>query len=157
VTTWELSNLTWVEDVDAEVTPLNGERLFELQSGTVKQTIKSKTGGCTLTGERTFTLEPGDGTLVVGARYSGSIRRTKQEDMAVHVDCDAGSGGSIMRSGEMALLIDDTGDKARSKNRLQGTTTFNVATTAHTSTWDFKAIAWQEARGTPSAGPTPPA
>ena len=61
----------------------------------------------------------------------------------MYVDCGASEGPGTLRSGEMALLIDDTGDEVPLKNRLQGTTTLDVTTSVHTSTWDFKAIAWE--------------
>jgi hypothetical protein len=141
-TTWEITNLTWVED-DGEVVGLNGATLYKIGSGRVKQTIRQVTGPCLVTGETEFTLLPGDGSLAVGGGvYSGRITRRVEDPITVTGDCGFGAGSADI-GGQLELVIDSANDPARSASRLRGTKTFTVAASVHTSTWDFTATAWE--------------
>ena len=141
-TTWEISGLTWVED-DGEVTGLNGATLYKIGSGRVKETIRQVTGPCLVTGETEFTLLPGDGTLTVkGTSYNGSIRRRVDDPIRITGDCGFGAGSADI-AGRLEMPIDSADDTGHSANRLRGTKTLTVASSVHTSTWDFTATAWE--------------
>ena len=140
-TTWEITNLTWVED-DGEVTGLNGDVLYKIGSGQVKQTIRQVTGPCLVTGETTFALAPGDGRLVVGrSGYSGRITRS-EVPIQVTGNCGFGNGGAGI-GGDLEVPIDSADDPTRSATRLRGTKTYMVGPSVHTSTWDLTATAWE--------------
>jgi hypothetical protein len=140
-TTWEISNLTWVED-DGEVTGLNGATLYKIGSGRVKETIRQTTGPCLVTGETEYALRPEDGSLAVGpGGYSGRITR-REDPITVVGDCGFGAGSADL-GGALELLIDSASDPARSASRLRGTKTLTVSASVHTSTWDFTATAWE--------------
>ena len=141
-TTWEITNLTWVED-DGEVTGLNGDTLYKIGSGRVRQTIRQITGPCIVTGETEFSLLPSDGSLVVGAAgYSGRITRRVEDPITVTGSCGFGAGSAGI-GGQLELTIDSAGDPSRSASRLRGTKTLTVSASVHTSTWDFTATAWE--------------
>lgn len=141
-TTWEITNLTWVKD-DGEVVGLNGDTLYKIGSGRVRQTIRQITGPCIVTGETEFALLPSDGQLVVGAAgYSGRIHRSVEDPITVTGDCGLGAGSANI-GGQLEVVIDSANDAARSASRLRGTKTFTVSGSVHTSTWDFTATAWE--------------
>jgi hypothetical protein len=141
-TTWEITNLTWVED-DGEVAPLGGGTLYKIGSGRVKETIRQVTGPCLATGETEFTLRPGDGHLVVSAgSYSGSITRLVPGAITVTADCGYGAAAADLTD-SLELPIDSADDTARSSSRLRGTKTVTVAASTLTSTWDLTATAWE--------------
>ncbi|MET0555869.1 MAG: hypothetical protein ABW221_22710 [Vicinamibacteria bacterium] len=139
-TTWEITGLTWVRD---GATAAPGHTSFRIGSGRVKESIRQVVGPCTAFGNAEYALEPGDGTLLVSSSgsYSGMIQRRTDDAITVVGDCGFGSGVADLAD-RLEMPIDSSGDSARPRDRLRGTTTVTVAASTNTAVWDFAATAW---------------
>jgi hypothetical protein len=142
-TTWAITGVTWVEDVNPDVAPLPGQTLYKIGSGRVKETIHQVSGPCVVTGDAEYTLQAGDGALTVtGTTYSGIIKRRVDDEIKVTGDCGYGAGSANL-AGRLEMQISSANDTVHSASHLRGSQTVTVAASKQTATWDFTATAWE--------------
>lgn len=127
--------VTWIKEKDPELAPLDGAASYIIQSGSLTVSRTGVVGPCTVNGDTTLTLKPGDGSLVLSPNgtYSGHIRADKQ--FSYTISCPDVASGSVPDIVAIRLDMEGQVDNLRMKGRMERV----VGSVTMTGSWDFLA------------------